>query len=216
MNNIKLILLLVLTILLGFLFYVLKYLQLKEKFQASLVNLNETDTCYFIPWGFSRQGCINRCNSDDKIYWGGDACDKANCRKICDNCEDPNLCKWQKTETRQAPVIVEQMPPKCEIRVVPGDSEAIVFWENINNDSNKNTVFIIKWFKTYSIEDGVSIETIDIENPDKRNYRYTIKGLQNNETYSVAVFSANTHAVSEPSNIELVRPSVNDKIHYPE
>ena len=80
------------------------------------------------------------------------------------------------------------MPPKCEIRVVPGDPEAIVFWENINNDSNKNTVFIIKWFKTYSIEDGVSIETINIVNPTREITVILQSCRQNNETYSVAVF----------------------------
>ena len=211
----KLKVLLIFVILLGLIFYSLKYLKSKERFQASLVKFTETDKCNFVPWGESRIGCINRCNSDDKEYWGGDACDRSNCRKICDSCDDAKLCKWQKTETRKAPVIVEQLPPKCKIRVVAGNNEAIVFWENINNDANKNTTFIINWYKTYFMEDGISVETIKIENQNQRNFKYRIKGLQNNETYSVVVFSSNTHAISEPSNIEIVKPSSNEKIYLP-
>ena len=111
------------------------------------------------------------------------------------------------------------MPPKIKIRVVPGDTNAIVFWENINNESNKNTAFIIKYFKTYSVDQGVSVETVSITEDDikknKRNYRHTIKGLENNETYSVVVFASNTYSISEASNVEQIKPTMADKILSP-
>jgi len=216
MDNLKLALLILLILLFGLVYYILKYKKAKENFQASLVKYTETDKCNFVPWGSSRQGCINRCRSDDKEYWGGDSCDLPNCRKICDDCEDGNRCKWQKTETRVAPVIREQMPPNLELRVVAGDGEAVAFWENRNNDNYKNTSFIIKWFKTYVPDDGVSVDTIEIRDPDKRNYKYVIGNLQNNETYSIAVFCSNTHAISEPSNVVMVKPTQNEKIFMPE
>ena len=159
MDKLKLSLMVLVVVLLvlsvGVIYYVNKYKKSKENFQASLVKLSQTDKCNFVPWGSSRQGCINRCMSDDKKYWGGDSCDLPNCRKLCDDCDDPNRCKWQKTETRTAPVIqnkfllnqnyVAQMRRLCAR-------------ENINNDNNKNTSFIIKWFKTYVPDDGVKIQ----------------------------------------------------------
>lgn len=217
--KLSLIVLLVLVLLVlsvGVIYYVNKYKKSKENFQASLVKLSQTDKCNFVPWGSSRQGCINRCMSDDKKYWGGDSCDLPNCRKLCDDCDDPNRCKWQKTETRTAPVIREQIPPKPELRCVAGDGEAIAFWENINNDNNKNTSFIIKWFKTYVPDDGISVDTVHIDDPEKRNYKYVIKGLNNNETYSVAVFASNTNSVSDPSNLVTIKPTSNEKIFLPE
>lgn len=214
-NNLKLTLLILVILLVGVVYYILKYKKAKENFQASLVRLSGTDKCNFVPWGQSRQGCINRCMSDDKLFWGGDSCDLPNCRKLCDECEEPNRCRWQKRETRLAPIIKEQMPPKLELRVVSGEGEAIAFWENINNDNNKNTSFIIKWYKTYVPNDGVNVDTIEIEDPDKRNYKYVIGGLQNNETYSVVVFCSNTNSISDPSNVVLVKPTQNETILMP-
>jgi len=215
----KYLLILLLVIIVGLTFYIMKYRKLKEGFQASLVKLSQTDTCNFVPWGHSREGCINRCASDEKSFWGGDSCDLQSCRKICDDCEDKSLCKWKTVQRRDAPIIREQMPPKIKIRVVPGDTNAIVFWENINNDSNKNTAFIIKYFKTYSVDQGVSVETVSVTEDDikknKRNYRHTIKGLENNETYSVVVFASNTYSISEASNVEQIKPTMADKILSP-
>lgn len=214
-----LLLLLTLLLIFGLVFYIMKYRKTIDKFQGSLLKLSQTDTCSFVPWGSSRQGCINRCTSDDRLYWGGDACDIANCRTICDSCDNKMLCKWKTVKRRDAPVITEQIPPKLNLRAVPGDGETVLFWENINNESNKNTSFIIKYFKTYFIDDGVNVETIRISEVErktnKRNFKHTIKKLENNETYSVAIFAVNTYAIGEPSKLVMVKPTQNDKILNP-
>ncbi len=76
--------------------------------------------------------------------------------------------------------------------------------------------FIIKYFKTYFIDDGVNVETIRISEPEKktnkRNFKHTIKKLENNETYSVAIFAVNTYAKERTSKLVMVKPTQNDKI----
>ena len=212
-------LILSLLLIIGFTFYYLKYCKTLEKFQASLVKLSQTDKCNFVPWGHSRQGCINRCASDDKEYWGGDACDLQNCRKICDECNNETRCKWKSMKKRDAPVITEQVPPKLSLNAIAGDAECLLLWENINNDSNKNTSFIIKWFKTYNIDEGVNVETIRIseqdKNSNKRNYKHKISNLDNNETYSIVIFASNTYTIGEPSSPVIIKPTVDDKIMTP-
>ena len=47
--------------------------------------------CKFKPWGPSKQGCIDRCMSDDRELWGGNDCSMDTCTEICENGNLKNL-----------------------------------------------------------------------------------------------------------------------------
>ena len=52
-----------------------------------------------------------------------------------------------------------------------------------------------------------------VDDTDKKNYKYNLSNLDNNEFYSVGVMAVNETDVGPMSNIEQITPKENKKIY---
>lgn len=174
----------------------------------------DVKNCLFVPRGHSVQSCIDRChNREDRKYWGGNNCTNKNCTTICTGCKNKDHCEWITSDSLYEDVAVPNPPPKQEITVLAGNSSAIIMWSSIENKDQANRAYLIKYFKTYKPFEGVKIANIVIEDPEKKNYKYNLTNLDNNEFYSVGIMAVNDTDVGPMSNIVQVTPKQNKKIY---
>ena len=115
-------------------------------------------------------------------------------------------------ENRLEDASIPNPPPKQEITVLAGDSSVRIMWSSIENENDKNTAFLIKYFKTYKPFEGVRVANVVIENQDQKNYSHTLENLENNEFYSVGIFAINNTDIGPCSNVEQVTPKENKRI----
>lgn len=189
----------------------------------SFIEFKNLGKCLFLPRGNSLKGCTNRCQSSDRKYWGGDACDYINCRTICNNCTDSNNCDWlsesnEKEEeiTLEDKISADNLPLKLNLNVISGNKEVILKWKNINNPEFKNKYFMIKYFKPYALNEGVRLKTIDIDDfTSQTNITYTLDNLENDTTYNINVMAINKYGIGEPSNLKTCFPSINEELIKP-
>ena len=86
-------------------------------------------------------------------------------------------------------------------------------WSSDENKDQSNKAYLIKYFKTYKPFEGVKIANIVVDNTEKKNYKYNLNNLDNNEFYSVGIMAVNDTDVGPMSNIVQVTPKQN-KIIY--
>ncbi len=174
----------------------------------------DVKNCLFVPRGHSVQACIDRChNREDRQYWGGNNCTNKNCTTICTGCKNKDHCEWITSDSIYEDVVVPNPPPKQEITVLAGNSSAVVMWSSIENKDQSNIAFLVKYFKTYKPFEGVKIANVVIEDSDKKNFKYNLSNLDNNEFYSVGIMAVNETDVGPMSNIVQVTPKQNKKIY---
>ena len=174
----------------------------------------DVKNCLFVPRGHSVQACIDRChNREDRQYWGGNNCTNKNCTTICTGCKNKDHCEWITSDSIYEDVAVPNPPPKQEITVLAGNSSAVVMWSSIENKDQSNLAFLVKYFKTYKPFEGVKIANVVIEDSEKKNFKYNIGNLDNNEFYSVGIMAVNETDVGPMSNIVQVTPKQNKKIY---
>jgi hypothetical protein len=174
----------------------------------------DVKNCLFVPRGHSVQACIDRChNREDRQYWGGDNCTNKNCMTICTGCKNKDHCEWITSDSIYEDVAVPNPPPKQEITVLAGNSSAVVIWSSIENKDQSNIAFLVKYFKTYKPFEGVKIANVVIEDSEKKNFKYNIGNLDNNEFYSVGIMAVNETDVGPMSNIVQITPKQNKKIY---
>ena len=167
------------------------------------------DKCTFVPWGPSKDACINRCTSTDRVYWGGDSC-LENCEEICDDCKDSEKCSWLKDELKQSQdSIIPEAPDAHTIKVLPGNNKILVMWKSIDKKV-KNTGFIIQYYKKYKPEFGTF--SIKIPASTNKNYKHIIKNADNNDYYSVILYATNSFGAGKPSNVVTIVPNENSKL----
>ena len=174
----------------------------------------DVKNCLFVPRGHSIQSCIDRChNREDRQYWGGNNCTNKNCTTICTGCKNKDHCDWITSDSLYEEVAIPNPPPKQEITVLAGNSSATIMWSSIENKDQSNKAYLIKYFKTYKPFEGVKIANIVVDNTEKKNYKYNLNNLDNNEFYSVGIMAVNDTDVGPMSNIVQVTPKQN-KIIY--
>ena len=174
----------------------------------------DVKNCLFVPRGHSVQACIDRChNREDRKYWGGNNCTNKNCTTICTGCKNKDHCEWITSDSIYEDVAIPNPPPKQEITVLAGNSSAVVMWSSIENKDQSNIAFLVKYFKTYKPFEGVKIANVVIEDSDKKNFKYNLSNLDNNEFYSVGIMAVNETDVGPMSNIVQVTPKQNKKIY---
>ena len=174
----------------------------------------DVKNCLFVPRGHSVQACIDRChNREDRKYWGGDNCTNKNCTTICTGCKNKDHCDWITSDSIYEDVAVPNPPPKQEITALAGNSSAVVMWSSIENKDQSNIAFLIKYFKTYKPFEGVKIANVVIEDSEKKNFKYNLSNLDNNEFYSVGIMAVNETDVGPMSNVVQVTPKQNKKIY---
>ena len=174
----------------------------------------DVKNCLFVPRGHSVQACIDRChNREDRQYWGGNNCTNKNCTTICTGCKNKDHCEWITSDSIYEDVVVPNPPPKQEITVLAGNSSAVVMWSSIENKDQSNIAFLVKYFKTYKPFEGVKIANVVVEDSEKKNFKYNLSNLDNNEFYSVGIMAVNETDVGPMSNIVQVTPKQNKKIY---
>ena len=174
----------------------------------------DVKNCLFVPRGHSIQACIDRChNREDRKYWGGNNCTNKNCTTICTGCKNKDHCEWITSDSLYEDVAIPNPPPKQEITVLAGNSSAVIMWSSIENKDQSNRAYLVKYFKTYKPFEGVKIANIVVDDTDKRNYKYNLSNLDNNEFYSVGIMAVNDTDVGPMSNIVQVTPKQNKKIY---
>ena len=174
----------------------------------------DVKNCLFVPRGHSVQACIDRChNREDRKYWGGDNCTNKNCTIICTGCKNKDHCDWITSDSIYEDVAVPNPPPKQEITALAGNSSALVMWSSIENKDQSNIAFLVKYFKTYKPFEGVKIANVVVEDSEKKNFKYNLSNLDNNEFYSVGIMAVNETDVGPMSNIVQITPKQNKKIY---
>jgi len=163
--------------------------------------------CEYQPWGPSEQACVDRCVSEDRTNWGGDLCDKTECTKICEQC-DNNSCEWKKPQKDE--VFTLDMPPPQRIRVISGILSAKVQWYIKENKKYPNTNYLIYYFKSYKPFEGVTIKHVD--KCSSNSCSVLINQLDNEENYSFCVYALNSNGKGPKSNIVDVLIKTNNNI----
>ena len=108
------------------------------------------------------------------------------------------------------------IPPKLKVNIIVGDGECILKWKNDSNPEFKNNNFMIKYFKPFSINEGVKLEVVDAkEYEGVKNIEHTLKNLDNDTTYNISVFAMNKFGMGKPSNMVSAFPTKQDKIIRP-
>lgn len=181
--------------------------EIKTISKESLLEEDETNLdpsqCEFIAYGSSQDACIERCNSKDKVLWGGNSCSYEKCTKICGDCNNKNNCNWLKPE-----VVVDKKdlkPQQFKINVIPGNGKVVILWKTNENIENLNTGFIVQYFKTYKPFEGLKLKSVKPN--QNKTYKIVIENLINNEFYSFGVYAVNNYGSGEISNIEMVEPN---------
>ena len=174
----------------------------------------DVKNCLFVPRGHSVQSCIDRChNREDRKYWGGNNCTNKNCTTICTGCKNKDHCEWITSDSLYKDVAIPNPPPKQEITVLAGNSSAVIMWSSIENKDQSNRAFLVKYFKTYKPFEGVKIAHVVADDTEKKNYKYNLSNLDNNEFYSVGVMAVNDTDVGPMSNIIQISPKQNKRIY---
>ena len=174
----------------------------------------DVKNCLFVPRGHSVQSCIDRChNREDRQYWGGNNCTNKNCTTICTGCKNKDHCEWITSDNLYKDVAIPDPPPKQEITVLAGNASAVIMWSSIENKDQSNRAFLVKYFKTYKPFEGVKIAHKVVDDTDKKNYKFNLSNLDNNEFYSVGVMAVNDTDVGPMSNIVQITPKQNKKIY---
>ena len=178
------------------------------------LDTKKKNECEFIPWGDTKESCVDRCVSDDRVRWGGENCTDKKCDIICDSCKDNATCKWNDTKLNKDNYILEGAPPAQNIRCIPGANNVVVEWYVIQNDSFPITSYIIHYFKTFKPFEGIKL--INVPKTDDKSNRFNIDNLQTNEHYSVSLTAINSKGKGNHSNIEEVSLKPNNVILMPE
>ena len=144
----------------------------KEKFK-------QVKSCQFKPWGFSLEGCINRCNSSDycgdnvvngcsndkkEIY--GD-CNREECTQLCQSCTNPR-CMWlQKTKEFDYPKIYDLNKPKNQ-KIIGYEDDSkinIFFYLKKHKDENKKIKgLFLQYYKLNKPHEGIFTDNINLNN----------------------------------------------------
>jgi hypothetical protein len=188
---------------------------------------NTNIKCNFSPWGADIQACQDRCfNLDDRELWGGDKCTENACKKICENCNDRDYCKWLGKDTsldflesNEDEVVDPNIPKKQTIRAIPGNGKIIIQWVTNELQETENEImgYIIQYYKTFTLIDGIITKNIledELDNNIKnKNNTYLIDNLENGKNYSISITAINEFGSGEQSDIVSVTPSADIKLN---
>ena len=116
-------------------------------------------------------------------------------------CKNKDHCDWITSDSIYEDVAVPNPPPKQEITALAGNSSAVVMWSSIENKDQSNLAFLVKYFKTYKPFEGVKAANVVVEDSEKKNFKYNLSNLDNNEFYSVGIMAVNETDVGPMSNI---------------
>lgn len=179
-----------------------------------IAKLKKEQRCKFTPWGPDKQACIDRCSSDDRDAWGGDICSVNNCTNICDSCTNKEYCKWNKKEEVQEPTPVIGLPPKQEIKLIPGNSKILIQWMPKHDSDNPNNGYLLYYYKSSMPISGVKIKQINEMN--KTFCEYMLENLDNDNNYSVILIAYNKLGKGKFSEIVDATPRDNINLIYDE
>jgi hypothetical protein len=165
--------------------------------------------CQFMPWGPNKQACVDRCVSNDKFKWGGEACTLSACTQSCDSCSNDEQCQWLKEPEIDPNMGLDNKdrPPVQRIRALAGDNRIFIQWKQIINKEHPTLGYILQYFKTYRPIEGVITKDMDISSTDildKKNLEFELTGLPKDE-YSVAIIAVNENGPGRSSNLESVK-----------
>ena len=166
--------------------------------------------CKFVPWGPTKQSCIDRCSSDDKETWGGDACTPEKCDNICKSCKKDSYCKWK---AKESPFHISNklgIPPKQEFRVIPSNSTLIVQWSPNHSKDAKNIGYMISYFLSDMPQSGIKVKYID--DTGCNFCQHTLNNLENYKNYSVGIIALNKFGKSGLSEVVESMPKSNINI----
>lgn len=180
-----------------------------------LSKLKEEKKCKFSPWGPDKQACIDRCSSNDSTAWGGkEACDTNTCTNICESCDNKEYCEWKKEMPPEGEPILEGVPPKQEIKAIPGSNKVLIQWMPKHSLEDPNKGYIIYYFKSSIPMEGIKLKKI--ENKNTTFCEYIVDKLENDVTYSFSLVSYNKVGKSLPSEIVEAKPMKNINLIYSE
>lgn len=160
--------------------------------------------CGFYPKGITKLACKDRCsNIYDRDQWGGTNCNEENCSKICNNCTNPNLCRWlEKIQKNKKDIY----PKTSKIIGLSGDRSAQINW--IKPNSKYPILFYVAVIESNYISD--KLRTDFINDIKCTNCNYKIHNLINDIEYSIYIIARNKYGYSEPSNkLKIVPKSTN-------
>ena len=166
--------------------------------------------CKFIPWGPTKQACVDRCSSDDRDTWGGDICTTEKCENICSSCKKESFCKWM---SKDSPYLTSNKlgtPPKQEFRVIPSNSKLIIQWSPNHSKDSKNIGYMISYFLSDMPQSGINIKYV--EEKGCNFCQHTLNNLENFRNYSVGIIAVNKFGKSELSEVVESMPKSNINI----
>ena len=179
-----------------------------------LSKLKVVKKCKFTPWGPDKQACIDRCNSSDREQWGGDACDVNTCANICESCDKEEYCEWKKAQPPMLETPIIGLPPKQEIRVIPGNSTLLIQWTPKHSLDNPNISYLLYYFKSGNPMEGIKMKIINKTNCTF--CEYLLDNLENDNTYSISLLAHNKLGKGPPSEIVEGKPMNNINLIYSE
>ena len=159
------------------------------------------EQCEFLPWGDTKDSCVDRCISDDRNKWGGSKCTDKTCEVICNGCDNSTICKWKSIADDDTDTIIPGVPPAQKIRCMNGDNKIIVQWY-VKENKDPITGYILYYFKTFKPFHGIKLIHLNQDKFESKSCQHVIENLEKNEHYSVVLIALNSKGKSRRSNIE--------------
>lgn len=179
-----------------------------------LAKLKVVKKCNFTPWGPDKQACIDRCNSNDRDTWGGEACDVNTCTNICNSCDKKEYCEWLKQEPPSLGTPLPGAPPKQEPRGIPGNNSILIQWSPRHSSEDPNKGYLLYYYKSSNPLEGIKVKKIDKK--ECTYCEYLLDDLDNNDNYSIILIAFNKNGRSPPSEKIEAKPMYNINLIYSE
>jgi len=172
------------------------------KLDAPNSDLKYLKQCNFTPKGKTISSCRSLCEKQRN-------CGEDYCFQICEECIDFNVCEWVPKPTLP-PVITPPepdvpMPPK--IKCYEGDGKIELLFKIPNNNYAPIREYIVSLKKSYKRDGIVKLLSFKNDRCGTDSCKFVIRGLDNQDYYTVSVRAVNSVGISNKSNEEILAPN---------
>ena len=158
-----------------------------EKTEIVRFKQNDKVKCEYIPYGDTVFDCVEHCMNENKT-----SCSRTECKQRCSDCDNEINCKWTRIQENLKNKFI---PSKINLKGFSGDKSLKLTW--------------IKPISPYNIEKYYILLTSPTNKNKFNLYSYSgnedlvefyLQHLNNDEPYTIYLFSKNKMGISEPSN----------------
>ena len=172
------------------------------KLDAPNSDLKYLKQCNFTPKGATISKCRSLCEKQRN-------CDEDYCFQICEECIDFNVCEWVPKPTPPPLISPPEpdvpMPPK--IKCYEGDGKIELLFKIPNNNYAPIREYIVSLKKSYKRDGIVKLLSFKNDRCGTDSCKFVIRGLDNQDYYTVSVRAVNSVGMSEKSNEQILAPN---------